>query len=251
MLSFAFRNTANGRAFRRVVLLTSLLCLLLLPLPAVADGLVIDKIYHPYVQPLEQELEWRASLQDRQPGQPDDLGVYRLAYGRAFGERWFGEVYLVGQSSDEQSFELSGYELEAMRQLTEQGEYWADWAVLFELEKQDGLDIWEFSTGLLAEKEWGKWSGTANLFVSQEWGDEIDDELETALGLQARYRYSPAIEPAIELYKGDDTFALGPVLLGQIKLQGKQKLAWEAGAIFGLDSVSPDMTLRFLLEFEF
>jgi hypothetical protein len=213
--------------------------------------MVIDKIYHPYVHPLEQELEARASLQDRQPGQPDDLGLYRFAYGRAFGERWFGEIYLVGQNSAEQGFDLSGYELEAMRQLTEQGEYWADWAVLFELENQDDLDIWEFSTGLLAEKEWGKWSGTANFFVSQEWGDDIADELETALGLQARYRYSRSIEPAIELYKGDNTFAVGPVLLGQINLQGKQRLAWEAGAIFGLDSVSPDTTLRFQLEFEF
>jgi hypothetical protein len=216
-----------------------------------ADGLVIDKIYHPYVQPLEQELEWRASLQDRQPDQPDDLGLYRFAYGRAFGEHWFGEVYLVGTSSDDQSFELSGYELEAMRQLTEQGEYWADWAVMFELEKQHDLDAWEFSTGLLAEKEWGQWSGTANLFISQEWGDDIDDEAETALGLQARYRYSRAIEPALELYKGDNSFGLGPALMGQVNLQGKQKFAWEAGAIFGLDSKSPDMTLRFLLEFEF
>ncbi|HET6564754.1 MAG TPA: hypothetical protein VFG52_05025 [Xanthomonadales bacterium] len=225
--------------------------LLLFPLAVLADGLVIDKIYHPYVQPLEQELEGRISLQDRQPGQPDDLGLYRLAYGRAFGERWFGEIYLVGQSSDDQSFEISGYELEAMRQLTEQGEYWADFGVLFELEKQDGLDIWEFSTGLLAEKEWGQWSGTANLFVSQEWGDDIEDELESALGLQARYRYSRALEPAIELYKGDGTFALGPALMGEIRLAGKQKLAWETGAIFGLDSESPNLTWRFLLEFEF
>jgi len=216
-----------------------------------ADGMVIDKIYHPYVQPLEQELEWRASLQDRQDGQPDDLGMHRLAYGRAFGDRWFGEVYLVGQKSDEQSFELSGYELEAMRQLTEQGEYWADWALLLELEKQDGLDVWEFSSGIIAEKEWGQWSGTANFFVSQEWGDDIEDELETALGLQARYRYSPLLEPAIELYKGDGSFGLGPVLLGQIKLGGRQKLAWETGAIFGITDESPDLTWRFLLEFEF
>jgi len=216
-----------------------------------ADGLVIDKIYHPYVQPLEQELEWRASLQDRQSNQPDDLGLYRFAYGRAFGEHWFGEVYLVGTSSDERGFELSGYELEAMRQLTEQGEFWADWAVLFELEKQNGLDLWEFSSGILAEKEWGKWSGTANFFVSQEWGDDIDDELETALGLQARYRYSRSLEPAIELYKGDKSFGIGPVLMGQVNLQGKRKIAWETGAIFGLDSGSPDLTWRLLLEFEF
>ena len=77
------------------------------------------------------------------------------------------------------------------------------------------------------------------------------DELETSLGLQARYRYSRAIEPAIELYKGENTFGIGPVLMGQIKLQGKQKLAWEAGAIFGISSDSPDFTWRFLLEFEF
>lgn len=229
------------------------LCLAFLMLsPGIhADGIVIDKIYHPYVQPLEQELEARASLQNYQEGIPDNLGLYRFAYGRALGERWFGEVYLLGQRSDEQSFELSGYELEAMRQLTEQGEFWADWAVLFELEKQHQDDIWEFSTGIIAEKEWGKWSGTANFFASQEWGDDIEDEFETAMGLQARYRHSPALEPALELYKGDNSFGLGPVLMGQINLQGKQKLAWEAGAIVGLDQKSPDLTWRFLLEFEF
>ena len=216
-----------------------------------ADGIVVDKIYHPYVQPLEQELEWRAALQDQQDGVSPNFGLYRFVYGRAFGERWFGEVYLLGQKSDDQSFELAGYELEAMRQLTEQGEYWADWAVMFEFEKKHELDAWELSTGILAEKEWAKWSGTANFFVSQEWGDDIVDELETSLGLQALYRYSRAIEPAIELYKGDNTFGIGPVLMGQIKLRGKQKLAWEAGAIFGISSDSPDFTWRFLLEFEF
>jgi hypothetical protein len=228
-----------------------ILASMVLPLTAAADGLVIDKIYHPYVQPLEQELEWRASLQDRQPGQPDDLGLYRLAYGRAIGERWFGEVYLVGQRSDAEDFEISGYELEALRQLTDQGEYWADFGLLFELEKQDGLDIWEFSTGLLAEKEWGKWSGTANLYVSQEWGDDIEDELETAMGLQARYRYSRFLEPAVELYKGDKAYGIGPAVMGDIKLQGRQKLHWETAAIFGVDSESPNLTWRFLLEFEF
>jgi len=237
----------NGRARLAVIIALGILALS----GARADGVVIDKIYHPYVQPLEQEFEWRATLQDHQPGVPDDIAVYRFAYARSLGEKWFGEVYLVGQRSDASSFDVDAYEVEALRQLTEQGEYWADWGVVFELEKERGLDAWELSAGVLAEKEWGRWSGTANLFAIQEWGSDVRDELETRLGLQARYRYSPAFEPAIELYSGEDTRGIGPVALGLVRFGGKQQLRWEAGAIFGVDNQSPDTTLRFLLEFEF
>jgi hypothetical protein len=216
-----------------------------------ADGVVIDKIYHPYVQPLEREFEWRAIWQNRQPGRPDNLQVYRLGYGQSLGEKWFVEFYLIGANSDAGSFEVGAFELEAQRQLTEQGEYWADWGVVFELEKERGLDAWEFSTGLLAEKEWGRWSGTANLYLLHEWGADIVDETETRLGLQARYRHSPAFEPAIELYSGQDTRGIGPAAMGMVRLGPKRQFRWEAGAIFGLDSKSPDTTLRFLLEFEF
>jgi hypothetical protein len=90
-----------------------------------------------------------------------------------------------------------------------------------------------------------------NLVATQEWGSDVRDELETRLGLQARYRYSPAFEPAIEVYSGEDTRGMGPVALGMVRLGGKRQLRGEAGAIFGVDSKSPDTTLRFLLEFEF
>jgi hypothetical protein len=235
-------------------LLSSGACVVVLGLtsaPAQSDGLVIDKIYHPYVQPLEREFEWRASLQDRQPGRPDNLQLYRFAYGQSLGERWFLEAYVVGQNADDADFDVESYEVEALRQLTEQGEYWADWGLVFELEKASGRDAWEISGGLLAEKEWGKWSGTANLFVMQEWGSDIVNELETRLGLQARYRYARGFEPALELYSGEDTRGVGPAVIGQARLGGRRQLTWEAGAIFGLDSKSPDTTLRFLLEFEF
>lgn len=236
---------------RKPALGAALAAVLLVSATSRADGIVIDKIYHPYVQPLEQEFELRASLQNHQPGVPDDLGVWRFAYARSLGEKWSGEVYLVGRRSDDSSFDVEAYEVEALRQLTEQGEYWADWGVVFELEKERHQDAWEFAVGALAEKEWGKWSGTANLFLIQEWGSDVRDELETRLGLQARYRHSPAFEPAIEIYSGEDTRGIGPVALGLIRLGGKRQLRWEAGAIFGVDSKSPDTTLRFLLEYEF
>jgi hypothetical protein len=214
-------------------------------------GTVIDKIYHPYVQPLEQELEWRTIYQDEQPSVADNTWVYQLAYGRSLNDRWFAEVYLVGEKSDDQDFDIEAYELEAKWQLTEQGEFWADWGILFELEKEANEDAWEFATAVLVEKEWGKWSGTTNFWVLNKWGSDTKNELNARLNLQARYRYSKAFEPAIEFYSGPDTRGLGPALLGQVKLGNRQRLSWEIGAIFGLDSKSPNRTLRFLLEFEF
>lgn len=228
-----------------------ILLLLFYPLFSFADGVVIDKIYHPYVQPLEQEIEWHAIHQDNQPGVSDNTQLHRFAYGRSLNDRWFAEFYLIGEKSKDESFKLEAFEVEAKWQLTEQGEFWVDWGLLFELEKESGESIWEFSTGFLVEKEWGGWSTAANLFIEYEWGSDIDNEFESAVGLQARYRYSRHLEPAIELYKGEETLAIGPVLLGQIRLGAKRQIKWEAGAIFGLDSDSPDRTLRFLLAFEF
>ena len=224
---------------------------LLTPLISLADGAVIDKIYHPYVQPLEQEIEWRAIHQDNQPGYSGNTLLQRFAYGRSINDRWFAELYLVGKQSNDQSFKLEAYEIEALWQLSEQGEFWADWGAVFELEKEHEEDAWEIATGLLLEKEWGKWSTAANLFLAYEWGSEIENELESTLGLQTRYRYSKALEPALEYYQGEDTQAIGPVLLGQINLGIRRQVKWEGGALYGLDNASPNLTLRFLLEFEF
>lgn len=216
-----------------------------------ADGSSVDKIYHPYVYALERELEWRAIYQDNQPDQQDHRQLHRFAYGQTISERWFGEIYLTGEKTDNSGFTLEGYELEAKWQLTEQGEFWADWGMLFELEKEAHKDIWEYSTGILAEKEWGRWSGTANFLVSREWGSDIKDELESSLGVQGRYRLSPWVEPGIEFYSSDATLALGPVLLGDIKTGVRKKLHWELGFLFGLEKKSANNTLRALIEYEF
>lgn len=226
-------------------------CALTVTLQCLADGAVVDKVYHPYVDALEQEIELRAIHQDEQPGVDDHLQLYRFSYGRAFGDRWFGEVYLVGEKSEGMGFELEAYELEAKWQLTEQGEYWADWGLLFELEKEAHESIWEYSTGILVEKEWGQWSSTANFIASYEWGSDIDNEIETTAALQLRYRLSPWLEPAVEFYAGQDTNALGPVLMGNIKTGIRRSLHWETGLLFGTDNSSPNTTLRALVEYEF
>ncbi len=215
------------------------------------DGNAVDKVYHPYVDALESEIEFRSLFQDGEKGVNNLQELHQLSFGRSLGQSLFGEVYLVGKRSNLGTFDLEAFEFELKWQLTEQGEYSADWGLLFEYEQEFNEDVHEFTTGILVEKEFGRWSGTANLLLIQEWGADIDDEFETAVAMQARYRYSRVFEPALELYAGQDSAGIGPVVLGSASLGVRKALRWEAGVIFGLDNKSPDSSFRLLLEYEF
>ena len=216
--------------------------------PVLADGSVVSKIYHPYVQPLEKEIEFRSIYE-----KDDDLSdqqKYKLGYGQSFSDTWFGEIYLIGGKDGGDALEIEAYEAELKWQMTEQGEYSADWGLLFELEKEEG-DGWEAASSVLAEREWGRFVGTANLALIYEWGDDIDDELESKLALQMRYRHSPRFEPAIEFFSGEGYKGIGPLIMGREILGPAKRLRWELGTIFGVGGDSPDLTIKTSLEYEF
>jgi len=225
--------------------------LLLISAQAFADGSVVDKVYSPYVEALEREIEYRIIVQNDDNDTLDGVQVHRLGFGISWTDRWFSELYLIGARTNEDSLSIEAYELETKWQITEQGEYWADWGLLFELETERDESIWEYATTLLVSKEWGRWVTTANLGLIYEWGSDIANEWETSLSIQGRYRLTRGFEPALEFYSGEDTKALGPTFVGNIRLGGRKKLRWEVGLIFGLDSESPDQTFRGMLEFEF
>ena len=228
------------------------LACLLLSAQALADGSVIDKIYHPYVNQLEWELEWRAVQQRDDPATGEArYQTHKLGLGRAVTEYVFAEVYLIGEGSADRSLQVSAWEAEVLWQMSEQGEYLLDYGLLFELEKARDEEVWGYAATLLLERELGRFSATANVGVVYEWGDDIADELETTAALQARYRHSPLLEPALEFYLGEDTRALGPVLLGMARLGERQALRWEAGIVWGLDHTTADYSVRALLEYEF
>ncbi|HEY0961806.1 MAG TPA: hypothetical protein VGE69_05555 [Pseudomonadales bacterium] len=177
--------------------------------------------------------------------------LHMLSLGTAIGPRLFAEVYVIGDKARAGGFATSAWEAELKWQLTEQGEYAADWGLVFEYENERRRDAEEFSVALLVEKEWNRWSGAANLHVINEWGSDVANEIETALALQLRHRYAQAFEPGIEFYAGQDTRGIGPVVQGTVNTGVRKSLHWEAGAIAGLGDGSPDMTWRFLIEFEF
>jgi hypothetical protein len=229
-----------------------LLLFALIPIRASADGFAVDKVYHPYVQPLEREIELRSLYLNDDDEAIDGGQVHRLGLGKSLNDRLFAEFYLIGKKeSSGRSFSLYAYEAELKWQLTEQGEYFADWGLLFELETERDDDVWEYATAVLVAKEFGRWTGTVNLSAIYEWGDDVDNEWESQLASQLRYRYSRYFEPALELYSGDSDKGFGPVALGDVRFASGRKLHWEAGVIFGMDSDSPDQTFRALLEYEF
>lgn len=234
--------------YHRLLASCSMIAALVFTPVALADGLSIDKVYHPYVQPLERELEFRWLYFDQPAGGNNQ--VYRLGYGQSVSQSWFIEAYIIGDKSNNNAT-VDAYELEAKWQLTEQGQYAADWGLLFEYERGRDRSVREFSTTLMAEREWGRLVGTGNFCLAFESGADIDNELETSAAFQLRYRYSRALEPAIELYSSQDTLALGPVIMGEQRFGIRKKLHWELGAIAGLSSETPDATLRALAEFEF
>nr|KJZ11355.1 hypothetical protein TW77_05545 [Pseudoalteromonas rubra] len=230
------------------VLTGRLAWLLMMPSVAMADGMVVDKVYHPYVLPLEREVEWR--LLSRQSDQGNIL-AQRLGLGWSLTETMTIEGYAIGERDQDDNFDMAAYEAEVRWQLVEQGRYWADWGLLFEYEKRHKESAYEATVGLLFEKEFGRNSLTLNAFIVREWGEMISNEWESEFRAQYRYRWMSAFQPAIEVYTGEDFVGVGPAVIGLHRFQGQKQLKWEVGFVTELSQVSKDHSVRLALEFEF
>ncbi|MBU3022030.1 hypothetical protein [Aestuariibacter sp. A3R04] len=213
-----------------------------------ADNFTVDKVYHPYVLPFEREFEWRLTSRQNDDG---NILLQRFSFGHALSEFTILEAYIVGSRDEYDNFGLEGYELELRWMMTEQGQYWADWGTLFELEKQHNTNDWEAKAGLLTEKEFGQYSLTTNINLVYEWGETVPNEWESELKVKFRYRWLPEVQPGIEIYVAEDYVGVGPAFMGIKRFDRQEQLKWELGFIAGLNGDSKDHTLRMSLEYEF
>ncbi len=211
----------------------------------------VGRVYDPYVQPLERELEFRTLYQTDPDPLESDILRQRIGFGRSLSERVFAEAYLLAEKQPGSGLRLQGYEAEVKVQLTEQGEYAADWGLLLEFERERSESISEMAVAALTSRQFGNWVGTLNLGLEYEYGSDIDNEFETFLSAQWRYRLRETLEPGVEFYADQFTRGIGPVLTGLVRTGGASKWAWETGLILPLNDTTPDYTFRFLLEYEF
>ena len=226
-------------------------CLLLLWLgcgSAFADGIVVDKVYHPYVTANEREVEWRFLS-----SQTDAFNrlAQRVGAGLSVTENVAIEAYIIGERDVQRNFGIAAFEIEARWMITEQGQFWADWGAVFEVERNTLLNSYEASVGIISEKEFEKTSLTVNAFLIFEKGANISAEFETEFRAKYRYRYIPEVQPAVELYVGEDYFGMGPAIMGVHRFDGQKQLKWEAGFISELSNQGKDHSFRMSLEYEF
>lgn len=221
--------------------------MLMVSTPSYAD-IVVDKVYKPNILPFERDVEWR--LVSRKTDTGNEL-FHRVGYGHAFTEGFMVEVFLSAERDELENVSLAEYEVEARWMLGEQGQYWADTAFIFEIEKSHKVDHFKTSIGLINEKQFGRTHLATNLIVKYVFGQAIDSVLESEFRMQYRYRLRPAFQPALELYTDKDFFGIGPGFMGVKKFSPQQQLKWELAFIKGFNGDSKDHTLRAGLQWSF
>jgi len=210
-------------------------------------------IYSPIVEYGETEVEFRGHYDFDSNDAKDGAGKYKLDLGHGFAPRWFTEIVFEYEDPAQGSGEWTAIEWENFIQLTEQGQYAADWGLLLEYShsREEGhADKLEF--GPLVQMELGRQLWITNLIFEREVGNNSSNKTEWEFATRLQRRVSPLFEPALELYAEEHELQVGPALLGRSRIsQGKTAFSWETAVLAGMTNDSADVTVRFLLEAEF
>ncbi|MEQ1752544.1 MAG: FTR1 family protein [Micropepsaceae bacterium] len=257
------RRTSNAKPAGVAVALVLVAAMVGVNTPEAKAGF---KVYTPYVDYHELEIEYRPSVTIDGDATKDNGQTQLLGIGYGVNQWWFTEVYAewerepgAGESTSFESFEW-----ENRFQLTNPGENWADAGLLVEFERTDsGSSPDKLEVGLLLAKDFGKFGAAWNLVVEREVGTNASDDIALAQAFQLKYRADPAFEPGIEFYNEfgaiDDMpdfdqqeHFVGPVAEGKFLLDDKgTKLKYNVCYLFGLTDGAPDGVAKAVIELEF
>ncbi len=249
LMSIARRSSAKPR----VALASAMMAILGTGLLYSGHASASHVVYSPIVDYRETEVEFRGHYDFDGDDAKDGAGKYKLDFGRGFTPHWFSEILLEYEDPAQGSGEVTAVEWENRIQLTEQGQYAADWGLLLEYShsREDGhADAIEF--GPLMQMQLGRQLWTNNLILVKEVGSNAADKVDWEFASRLQRRINPKFEPALELYAEEHELQIGPALLGKARIgAGHTGFGWQAGVLAGLTDDSPDFTVHFLIEAEF
>jgi high-affinity iron transporter len=224
------------------------------------------KVYTPYVELGEFEIEYRPSRTFDGDDAKDNKQVHLLGVGYGVTEWWFTEVYAEWEREAGTGEEISfaGFEWENRFQLTNPGEHWADLGLLVEYVRPDSSHSPDkIEIALLAAKELGNFNATYNLIFEREIGGGASSDVEMGQAFQLKYRLDPAFEPGIEIYSefgaiddmpgfDEQEHYAGPVVGGVIPLNDTgTKIKYNVGYMFGVSDEAEDGVVKAIVELEF
>lgn len=223
-----------------------------------------QKVYSPYVEKGELEIEVRSHVDRDSDNSKDGARQDKYEIGYGMTDWWFSSIFVEKERADGEPLHHSATSWENIFQLTERGKYWLDAGLYLEYENTtDDAAPNALETKLLLEKSLGRFVNTANIVLERQVGGGAANDVGLSLAWRTKYKLMPTLEPGIELYSDlgqlDDIRAdntqktqLGPVIAGKYSLgDGRSKLVYEAGYLFGLSSASPDGSVKWLLEYEY
>ncbi len=254
----------------RTIILAAAAALLLAPAAARADFHVVSP-YEVDLGELEIENNGAASFDHLKSN--SGAQSYTVELGTGLTSWWHSEIEF-GFDRDPGQNEptlLNQLVSENTFQLTEQGEYWADWGFYAEygqsMPRGHNALANEVTFGPVVAKDIGPTTNTINLFLTRQLGpDQISQGLDFSYAWQTRYNLTEHFSPAVEIY-GDagilgsspalsqQQLLIGPVAIGSWKLHdlglgNAGQLKYELGWLFGATPASPNGTLRWRLEVE-
>lgn len=224
------------------------------------------KVYYPYVEFGELEIEYRPSVTFDDDGAKDNEQKHLLGIGYGVSEWWFTELYAEWEreAGPGEGTVFEAFEWENRFQITNPGEHWADFGLLVEYVRKDsGSSSDKIELGFLFAKEFGKFDAAYNLVFEREIGSGASDDVELAQAFQLKYRLDPAFEPGVEVFSefgaidnisgfDEQEHYIGPVAIGVLPLGvGGTKVKYNAGYLFGVSDEAADGVFKAIIELEF
>ena len=221
------------------------------------------KVYSPIVEKGEMGIEILGNTRiDDNNDDHDGFQFHELEYEYGVTNWWATSVTagLIKQGEDSLIFDTLGWE--NTLQLSEEGKYWIDFGVHFELELENESDKPDgFELRLLFEKTTSSYQHTGNINFEQQIGSQADESTELEYIWRSKKYINDHAAIGFEAYGAlgeikdfspmkNQEHIIGPAIynefmIGDIKIESH--LVW----MFGLTDDSPDNTFRWQIEFPF
>lgn len=218
------------------------------------------KVYSPYVEKGELEVEWRGQYKVDDDDDKDGAQKQKLAIGYGVNDAWFTEIYgeVEKEGEDGSDFEWTALEWENKFQISERGEHFVDVGLLTEYEiSLEDVHADELQVKLLLAKDTGPLTHYANIGVEKEVGAHAEGGTEANFSWSTRYRMNPAFEPGIEVFSefgslkdtvpfDEQEHYVGPAIYGHVF----GNIAYDIGYLFGVSDEADDGVLKWIIEYE-